>query len=497
MSPFLASLRRYLRWVERGIDLDLPALRAAFRALLDTLDASEARSLHLEWRPWLEAWCLDLAGQLLADGVAPDQIRRAVSVGLMRTMGQSISTGSIGLDLDLDALALPLPAIESWQETIPAYAQAIQLARESRLTRLGQIALELPDREATRWLLTLECLQCSGPSDSLRIDSPLLEVLSSQSVIEFEPPHWGSEGRYTPADAAAIERLRALDLLEAVDFAEYRGYSYIGVHPRATPLFEELLKLPDTPFGVLATSLLQDLTGSRLADLGVAIVQPSSALIASRHARMVTHEVRNALAPTGYSIDTLRKLAREGGLPEALLTHIDRVDHAIRRVSAFVDRQHEIAALGNPGEVGEAFDPRSAIEEALNDARNGVGAPVIADLALDLPPVRGARHLLAMAVLNVLRNGLQAIPAGGQVRLHASSSLAGDLRIVIEDDGPGIAESTVPRIFEPGFSTRPNGQGRGLALTRETLEAWGGHVRYEPREGGGARFILTVPRAKP
>ena len=497
MSPFLASLRRYLRLVERGIELDLPGLRAAFRALLDTLPAHEAQALHARWRPWLDVWCLDLAGLLVADGVETAQIQHAVSVGLIRKLGLGASTGSIGLDLDLDALALPPKVMDSWRGTIPDYARALQLVREGELTRPGQLALELPEREAVRWLLTLEVLQSGGPNDWSRVEGALLKFLAERSQIELEPIEWVVDGGFTSANAAAIERLDALHLLDARGFAEHDGYQYISVFPPSTALFEELLKLPDTPFGVLATSLLQDLTGKQLASLGVAHAQPSSALIASRHARLVTHEVRNALAPTGHSIDTLRKLAREGEQPEALLTHIDRLDRAIGRVSAFVDRQHEVAALGNPSEAGQPIEPRSFIEEALSEARNGVGAPITAELAPELPFVRGARHQLAMAVLNVLRNGLQAIPAGGHVYLRASKAPSGDLRIVIEDDGPGIPESAITHIFEPGYSTRRDGQGRGLTLTRETLEAWGGHIRHESRQGGGARFILTLPKAKP
>jgi signal transduction histidine kinase len=497
MSPFLASLRRYLRLVERGIELDLPALRGTFRALIDALeDRNQAVSLYHTWRGTLDAWCIDLAGHLLAEGLEPFEIRRAVPVGLIRRMGELSTTGSLALDLELDVLAPPVGAMETWRGTIQPYAAANQLVVENRLTRAGQVALELADGEATRWLLTLEVMQSSGPADRLRVARSLLEFLVSRPAVSLELYEWQFDGGFTAADACGIARLDALDLVDAREFAQHSAYEYITSSPQAISVFEEVLKLPDTPFGVLASALLQDLSGRRLATLGVAS-PPSAVLITSLQARLVTHEVRNALAPTGYSIETLRKLAREGEQPEVFLTHIDRLDRAIGRVSAFVDRQHEAAALGNPSEAGEPIEPRLFIEEALVEARNGVGAPITAELAPELPFVRGARHQLAMAVLNVVRNGLQAIPAGGHVYVRASKAPSGDLRIVIEDDGPGIPESAVTRIFEPGYSTRRDGQGRGLALTRETLEAWGGHIRHEPRQGGGARFILTLPKAKP
>jgi signal transduction histidine kinase len=66
--------------------------------------------------------------------------------------------------------------------------------------------------------------------------------------------------------------------------------------------------------------------------------------------------------------------------------------------------------------------------------------------------------------------------------------------IEIQDDGTGIDQSALPRVFEPQFSTRTTGSGLGLAISRRLLESWGGTIEIESAEGQGTRVMLTLQR---
>lgn len=99
---------------------------------------------------------------------------------------------------------------------------------------------------------------------------------------------------------------------------------------------------------------------------------------------------------------------------------------------------------------------------------------------------------------NLLRNGIEAAPRGGWVR--AGAEVAGNrVEVVVEDSGPGPGTDDVPHLFDPFFSGREAGRGRGLGLS----QAWqlarqnGGAVAYSPRPGGPTRFTLTLERAEP
>lgn len=109
---------------------------------------------------------------------------------------------------------------------------------------------------------------------------------------------------------------------------------------------------------------------------------------------------------------------------------------------------------------------------------------------------------LEKILLNLLFNAIKFTPSGGRIRLCAQGT-PDEVRITVEDNGPGIPEAHQARIFDPFWqedlaSTRKfQGAGLGLALVKELTEAHGGHVRLESQPGQGARFEITLPRSTP
>ena len=128
-----------------------------------------------------------------------------------------------------------------------------------------------------------------------------------------------------------------------------------------------------------------------------------------------------------------------------------------------------------------------AAEEAAHFDRGVEGQPVV---------VHGDPGLLRRMIRNLLANAERH--GGGASRIHVDADASGRARLVVEDQGPGVAEADRERIFEPFYRGRTagsmlEGSGLGLSIVRQIARAHGGEVAYVPVEGGGSRFTVTLP----
>ena len=103
---------------------------------------------------------------------------------------------------------------------------------------------------------------------------------------------------------------------------------------------------------------------------------------------------------------------------------------------------------------------------------------------------------IRQAVVNVLRNAIEASSPGGEVAVRASLH-DGVAEVGVSDRGPGIPEADRDAVFAPFFTTKERGSGLGLAIAREFAGAHGGDLRAESRDGGGVTIVLRLPRAGP
>jgi len=120
---------------------------------------------------------------------------------------------------------------------------------------------------------------------------------------------------------------------------------------------------------------------------------------------------------------------------------------------------------------------------------------ILEQLADDLPPVPTDQVLLSWTVENLLKNAADAIlktKEEGTIAIRTAHGNPNGVRIVVEDDGPGIPEAMQDRIFDPGFTTKQRGWGLGLALARRIVEDYhGGRIRLL-RSTAGVRTVFSV-----
>jgi signal transduction histidine kinase len=116
------------------------------------------------------------------------------------------------------------------------------------------------------------------------------------------------------------------------------------------------------------------------------------------------------------------------------------------------------------------------------------------DVQRDVPQALFDEGQIRQAILNVLRNAREAMADGGKIEVYVRAE-GMSVVVGVDDRGSGIPEDVRSRIFDPFFSTKGEGTGLGLAITRQIVEAHGGSIVVEPREGGGTSFRLLLPIA--
>jgi signal transduction histidine kinase len=115
-------------------------------------------------------------------------------------------------------------------------------------------------------------------------------------------------------------------------------------------------------------------------------------------------------------------------------------------------------------------------------------------LAQRLPRIKVDQEQLRRALLNMLKNSLEAMPDGGDITISTGRD-SGRVSISIVDSGSGIREEDLEHIFSPFFTTKEIGTGLGLPLAQQIVAEHGGEISCSSRWGAGATFVVTLPSA--
>lgn len=204
---------------------------------------------------------------------------------------------------------------------------------------------------------------------------------------------------------------------------------------------------------------------------------------------LLAHEIRNPLG----SLELFAGLLAEAEMEEESRGWVGHVQAGLRTLSATVNNVLHLHTTPLPEcaeiDVGELLD--WAYEFLLPLARqarvelqviNGVrGACVQAD-----------RHRLEQVLLNLSLNAFRVMSGGGWLSIRGNDLGDSGVEIIVQDTGPGISAADLPRIFQPGFSTRVGSCGLGLAVCHKILEQHGGTISAESRPGYGATFRLHL-----
>jgi two-component system nitrogen regulation sensor histidine kinase GlnL len=215
----------------------------------------------------------------------------------------------------------------------------------------------------------------------------------------------------------------------------------------------------------------------------------------------LAHEIKNPLAGLQGSAELLAREA-EGPAREyaaVIAREAKRVDGLVR----------ELLDLARPAALQTGpVDVHDVVGDVLVLAKGIPGADRVAFVERydpSLPPVLGDEEKLTQVVLNLVRNALDALAnrpdpvitfetGVASLRVRSASGRTRPLaRISIRDNGPGIPEAMLHRLFTPFATSKPNGTGLGLAISRRIVDAHGGRIEVKNRPGGGAEATLYLP----
>ncbi len=371
----------------------------------------------------------------------------------------------------------------------------------------GRMAEDLATSRAA-----LEAAQQRTAAVLQHVASGVLAIVANGDIILANPRAEAMLGVALPAGRASLWQLpRLFDDLVARARRFLAGDAEEDAFDLALPSRQLRARLTRLPTGAVLT--LDDVTE---------LASAQRVLAWGEMARQIAHEIKNPLTPIRLGVQHLRRAFRDGRSDFGqildtnvgrVLAEIDHLDEIARAFSKYgtapedrtpavsvdvVEVVHDVIALEQLGDEERRDTVRWVVEL---DALLGEGDTVAFALRDELREVminllENARlagaNIVTVRVAPALAPGALDLASGGE---RANSERSHGLSIEVSDDGVGIAAETLPRVFEPHFSTRTSGSGLGLAISRRLIEGWGGTIGLTSEPGDGTVVRIVLRRA--
>jgi two-component system nitrogen regulation sensor histidine kinase NtrY len=212
-------------------------------------------------------------------------------------------------------------------------------------------------------------------------------------------------------------------------------------------------------------------------------------------ARKLAHEIKNPLTPIQLSAQRVRKAWLKSDpdfekvVTECTRSIVDEVEALKNLVDEFAQFARMPAASLQPAALHDVIEQALSLYDGLFP-----GIAIQRRLAPDLPPLRLDPDQMKRALINLVDNAIEAAEGKGTIVVSTEyDRAAGRARLVVADDGPGIAPEDREQLFVPHFSTKKRGSGLGLAIVSRIVQEHLGSIRAEDNEPRGARFVVELP----
>jgi two-component system sensor histidine kinase HydH len=217
----------------------------------------------------------------------------------------------------------------------------------------------------------------------------------------------------------------------------------------------------------------------------------------ARLLKRLAHEIRNPLSSLDIHVQLLEEdvgaLSPEARKP--LAARLEIIHGELHRLEAIVER---FLRLAGPSALDlEPVEIQSLMTHVCDLLRAEASTrqiEITSQIESGLPRVSLDSIRLTQALMNLVINAVQAVERNGRVEVTAAKSPAGDALVLrVRDTGPGIPADKLTDIFDPYYSTKPEGNGLGLWIAQQIAVAHGGSLSAANAPGGGAVFTLTLP----
>ena len=210
----------------------------------------------------------------------------------------------------------------------------------------------------------------------------------------------------------------------------------------------------------------------------------------------IAHDIKQPITAAQVSADTcVRWLSRPVPDIDEVRAAAARMSIEVRRASHIIDRVRSLYTRSAPRrdsvDLNELAREMAAL---LEHEATEHDVSIKTDLDATLPEVRGDRVQLQQVLLNLMLNAIEAMKgASGELRIASRSNENGAVHMAVIDSGIGLPTENVERIFDAFFTTKPNGTGMGLSISRAIIESHGGRLWASANPADGATFQFTLP----
>jgi C4-dicarboxylate-specific signal transduction histidine kinase len=224
-------------------------------------------------------------------------------------------------------------------------------------------------------------------------------------------------------------------------------------------------------------------------------------ITAGEMASTLAHELNQPLAAiANYNMGCVRRLRSGSWDPQELLEALEksgaqaeRAGRVIQRVREFVRKREPEFAACSINDVVAGVAAMIEIETEKN------GSTVRLELAPALPPVRADKVMIEQVVLNLVKNGIEAMqdapPGQRELTIRSQMGASGAVEVAVADNGRGIPPQLADNLFTPFFTTKPEGMGMGLQICRSIIEMHRGRLWAHRNPARGSTFHFSLPIA--
>jgi signal transduction histidine kinase len=213
----------------------------------------------------------------------------------------------------------------------------------------------------------------------------------------------------------------------------------------------------------------------------------------------LAHELNQPLhSARNYAQGSIRRLRKDPGADPEVLIALERISEASDRAAEILRRVRDFVNKSAP--VIGPIDLEEVLQDAALIANMGPvpqRSRVVFEVSRDLPPAQGDKVEIEQVVVNLARNGLEAMdklsPEDRLLHLGARRLDENSIEVFVRDSGSGIVSDAPGKLFDPFFTTKVDGMGMGLAICRSIIERHEGRMWFTANEGRGVTFHFTLP----
>jgi two-component system sensor kinase FixL len=237
---------------------------------------------------------------------------------------------------------------------------------------------------------------------------------------------------------------------------------------------------------------------SKLRERDTALARATRFAMLGELASAITHELNQPITALVSYLRAAQILAAPFGSEDPRLAQtLNKASNEAIRASGVLRRLRDFYRGGAPKLVAlNLVDIIDATLKSFEDRLRQAGVRVETDLQSGLPPLQCDQTQVEMVLLNLLGNAIDALMQcpEGERRIRLATEYRGaEVLLAIEDSGPGLAPEVTDRLFDPFVTTKPDGMGLGLTISRSLLRSQGGDVWVRASRLGGACFVIRMP----